>query len=198
MPGYCELLVPELLRPAFLEFRNYALQGCHHDWPEERCAAELLKMELLEMVKRERQATADPTREAGVICHGYFPGHKTQLARLIRSFRKSAMRRRGIAAELEGQYSSEGHAARAQLEEQKVRRRRRRQPQSRTNVLLEQEEEENPQETRLPASAPGVVAEVVAKRGGRGTRRIPTTSRRSTKTMRSGSRISRPGGTATS
>mmetsp|Transcript_50631 Transcript_50631/g.120810 ORF Transcript_50631/g.120810 Transcript_50631/m.120810 type:complete len:630 (-) Transcript_50631:101-1990(-) len=61
------------------------------------------------------------------------------------------MRRRGIAAELEGQYSSsdgEGHAAaRAQLEEQqKVRRRRRRQPQSRTNVLLEQEEEENPQE----------------------------------------------------
>ena len=36
----------------------------------------------------------------------YFPGHKTQLARLIRSFRKSAMRRRGIAAELEGQYSS--------------------------------------------------------------------------------------------
>ncbi|CAJ1350043.1 unnamed protein product [Effrenium voratum] len=174
MPGYCELLVPELLRPAFLEFRNYALQGCHHDWPEERCAAELLKMELLEMVKRERQATADPTRED---CDWT----------TVAQDRRSA----GLG---------EGHAAaRAQLEEQqKVRRRRRRQPQSRTNVLLEQEEEENPQETRLPASAPGVVAEVVAKRGGRGTRRIPTTSRRSTKTMRSGSRISRPGGTATS
>ena len=62
LPGYCELLVPDLQRPSFAEFRRYALQGCHHDWPEARCAAELDKLGLLELVNRERQATADPTR----------------------------------------------------------------------------------------------------------------------------------------
>lgn len=70
LPGYCELLVPDLQRPALMDFRKRALAGCHHSWPEDRCAAELDKLELLELVKRERQATADPTREVPECAHG--------------------------------------------------------------------------------------------------------------------------------
>ena len=70
LPGYCELLVPDLQRPALMNFRSRALAGCHHNWPEERCAAELDKLELLEMVHRERQATADPTREVPACARG--------------------------------------------------------------------------------------------------------------------------------
>eukprot|EP00913_Durusdinium_trenchii_P025548 g23979.t1 len=70
LPGYCELLVPDLQRPALMDFRKRALAGCHHNWPEDRCAAELDKLELLELVKRERQATADPTREVPECAHG--------------------------------------------------------------------------------------------------------------------------------
>ncbi|CAE7578014.1 unnamed protein product [Symbiodinium natans] len=59
LPGYCELLVPDLQQPSSAEFRRYALQGCHHDWPEARCAAELDKLGLLELDGRQGSEDAE-------------------------------------------------------------------------------------------------------------------------------------------
>eukprot|EP00928_Gymnodinium_smaydae_P029321 TRINITY_DN22110_c0_g1_i1.p1 TRINITY_DN22110_c0_g1~~TRINITY_DN22110_c0_g1_i1.p1 ORF type:complete len:441 (+),score=40.79 TRINITY_DN22110_c0_g1_i1:63-1385(+) len=60
-PGFCEHSVPDRERPFFLQFWDRRNRACHHDWSEERCATEMGELELLTLVLRERQATADPT-----------------------------------------------------------------------------------------------------------------------------------------
>lgn len=72
-PGFCELLLPDLERPAYMEFRRLKNSGCHHNWPLDRCAVELDKENLLELVRREAQATADPTRQVPACAHDILP-----------------------------------------------------------------------------------------------------------------------------
>lgn len=60
-PGYCELAVPDREKPAWMQFWQLSTAYCHHNWPEDRCAAEMGKQDLYHMVLIERQATADPT-----------------------------------------------------------------------------------------------------------------------------------------
>jgi len=60
-PGYCELSLPDRDKPSALELWKLRVASCHHDWSEDRCAIEIGESDLLTMVLRERQATADPT-----------------------------------------------------------------------------------------------------------------------------------------
>mmetsp|Transcript_153779 Transcript_153779/g.294782 ORF Transcript_153779/g.294782 Transcript_153779/m.294782 type:complete len:395 (-) Transcript_153779:75-1259(-) len=60
--GFCELHVADLEKPSFMEFRALQISRCHHNWPAERCAAELEEIELVKKVFEESQPTADPTK----------------------------------------------------------------------------------------------------------------------------------------
>merc|ERR1711908_101956 len=60
--GFCELHVADLEKPSFMEFRVMQVERCHHDWSDQRCAAELGETELMKKVLEERQPTADPTQ----------------------------------------------------------------------------------------------------------------------------------------
>lgn len=55
------MTVPDREKPFFMEMWRLRTRHCHHDWGEERCATELNEEDLLTMVLRERQVTADPT-----------------------------------------------------------------------------------------------------------------------------------------
>lgn len=61
VPGYCELAVPDRERPSLMAFREKGTRQCHHNWPEDRCAAEIEEEDLFILVLVERQATADPS-----------------------------------------------------------------------------------------------------------------------------------------
>ncbi|CAE8622702.1 unnamed protein product [Polarella glacialis] len=72
-PGFCELLIPDLERPSFLAFRALRNKGCHHNWPQERCAYELDKLDLLELVRKESEATSDPTQSVPECAYDFLP-----------------------------------------------------------------------------------------------------------------------------
>eukprot|EP00747_Dinoflagellata_sp_TGD_P211155 gnl/TRDRNA2_/TRDRNA2_84356_c0_seq1.p1 gnl/TRDRNA2_/TRDRNA2_84356_c0~~gnl/TRDRNA2_/TRDRNA2_84356_c0_seq1.p1 ORF type:complete len:391 (-),score=27.35 gnl/TRDRNA2_/TRDRNA2_84356_c0_seq1:34-1206(-) len=60
-PGFCQLAVPDVEKPAFMELWQLRKEFCHHNWPDDRCAYELEEPSLLTRVIQERQATSDPT-----------------------------------------------------------------------------------------------------------------------------------------
>lgn len=61
-PGYCELSVSQAWRPAFKRFWEESAAYCHHNWSEDRCAAELKMEEVLAEVRADAAAiSADPT-----------------------------------------------------------------------------------------------------------------------------------------
>ncbi|CAK9031557.1 unnamed protein product [Durusdinium trenchii] len=60
--GYCELSELQVWKPAFKRFWEAAIVACHHDWSEERCAAEIGLEEVLATVRRDSAAlSSDPT-----------------------------------------------------------------------------------------------------------------------------------------
>lgn len=62
-PGYCELYVPSSGRPSFKRFWMSQVLDCHHDWSEERCAAELGLEDVLADINQEIvESSSDPTR----------------------------------------------------------------------------------------------------------------------------------------
>lgn len=60
-PGFCEIIIPERMKPSFMEFWRLHILKCHHSWPAERCALELGEHSLYLRVREESQASADPT-----------------------------------------------------------------------------------------------------------------------------------------
>eukprot|EP00439_Symbiodinium_sp_Y106_P073502 s377_g13.t2 len=61
-PGYCELSVAQPWRPAFKRFWEESAAYCHHNWSQDRCAAELKMEEVLAEVRADAAAiSSDPT-----------------------------------------------------------------------------------------------------------------------------------------
>eukprot|EP00434_Breviolum_minutum_P012878 symbB.v1.2.011348.t2/scaffold745.1/size165919/5 len=60
--GFCELTVVQPWRPAFRRFWEAAVVYCHHNWSQERCAAEIGFEEVLADMRRDAAArSSDPT-----------------------------------------------------------------------------------------------------------------------------------------
>lgn len=63
LPGYCELSVLQPWRPAFKRFWEAAVVYCHHNWSQERCAAEMGFNEVLTALRRDSAAlSSDPSQ----------------------------------------------------------------------------------------------------------------------------------------
>ena len=61
-PGFCELHIPDTSKPALSRYWELRVERCHHQWTDERCAAEEEQLDLLRQVNAEKDATQDPTR----------------------------------------------------------------------------------------------------------------------------------------